>query len=338
MYRSINEFFFSKHYMYDANNRFNLRIKNAKILNSFQDPIKADLRLKKALYYYALELLDKSSIAIQPIAIAFGNIYFRENSRLQAAEIEIDNIVKGNVYVAVIKEQTVVTLLLMPLTISNEDIAKKIYDHDGTTIKQLRDMDFKELSFNDKKRKTIVIDLDMSDVDFMNLYPVVTLKNNKITTASGLSKIELDEITNKKEVKKERTFSINAIPQEFKALVPNKEFVIYEGMEIYVPYPDGPKKKKIRKLIIDETGTSRKFSLEFENTLKPMILDLNTTFIISPKMSNDVYKKLLIGFNLDENTELDFQGPITKFNFYKLGKGGSKVNKLGVIIDPKMYF
>lgn len=340
MYTSINEFFFSKHYMYDADNRFNLRIKNATILNDLQDLKKADKRLKKALYYYALEMLDKTSIAINPIAMVFGNIYFRENGRLQPAEIEIDNSVKGNVYVAIIKEQTVVTLLLMPITMSNGDIAKKIKDHDGTIIKQMRDMDLKELSLDDKRRKTIIIDLDITDAEFMNQYPIPTVKNNKLTNTSGLNTFELEEIENQKDIniKPERTFSINAIPMNMKSLIPNKEFVIYEGMEIFVPYPDGPKKKKIRRLIVDETGQSRKFAIEFENTLKPMELNIGTTFIISPKMSNDVYKKLLDGFELEDGSELDFQGPITKFNYYKKGKGGSTVEKLGVIIDPKSYF
>ena len=55
-------------------------------------------------------------------------------------------------------------------------------------------------------------------------------------------------------------------------------------------------------------------------------------------IANDVYKKLLQAFDLEDGTTLNFQGPIVKFNFYKKGKGGSKVAKLGVIIDPKQYF
>lgn len=338
MITCINEFFFSKHYLYDTDNRFNKRIKNAQILNNLQDPEKADKRLKRALYFYALEMLDKTSIAINPIAITFGNLYFRENKKLQPAELEIDNTVKGNVYVAIIKEQTVVTILLMPLSVSNQDIYDKIRAHDDTNIQQLRDIDLNQLSLDDRKRKTTIIDLDISDEEFNNQFTTPIVKNNALTLASGLTAKEIDDIKNHK-VKEKPKYSLQSIPLELKNFVPNKEFVIYEGMEILVPYTgQEPKLKKIRKLIVDETGDSRKFALEFENTLKPLELNLNTTFIISPKMSNEVYKKLLTAFELEDGTIINFQGPITKFNFYKKGKGGSTVEKLGVIIDPKLYF
>jgi len=338
MITCINEFFFSNHYLYDNDNRFNKRIKNAKILNNLSDPIKADKRLKKALYYYGLEVLDKTSIAINPIAITFGNIYFRDGGKLQPAELEVDNTVKGNVYSILIKNQTVVTITLLPLSISNQDIADKIKAHDGTVIQQLRDIDLKELSLNDKRRKTTIIDLDITDDEFATQFPLIHMKNNELTTASGLTTLEIEEIKNGPKKKEKPRYSLQSIPGEFKQYVPDKEFVIYDGMSILVPYPgQEPKMKKIRRLVVDETGDKRKFMLEFENTLKPMELKQAIPFIISPKMSNDVYNNLLNAFDLEEGTVLNFQGPIVKFNFYSKKKTGN-IPKLGIIIEPRSFF
>jgi len=335
MITSINEFFFSKHYAYDSDNRFNLRIRNAIIKNNLTKSDLAKTRFKKAMYYYALEILDKAAIAINPIAIVFGNLYFRENGKLIQAEIEVDKSV-GNVYIAIIKEQTVVTLLLYPFSYNNQDIVNKIKAHDDTDIKELRDIDFTKLSFDDRKRKNIIIDLDISDAEFNKQFPPINLKNNsinKILTPVELKANEEDKLnTPKKDV-----YSPTAIPLEFSKLIPNKEYVIYDGMEVLIQYPDGPKLKKIRKLIIDETGSSRKFSLEFENTMKPYPLEVGKNFIISPKISNEEYRKLIDAFELEDGKQFNFQGPITKFNFYSKQKTGS-IPKLGIIIEPKMFF
>lgn len=336
MITSINEFFFSNHYAYDSDNRFKLRVKEAIINNQFKDQALAESRFKKAMYFYGLGVLDKLATAINPLAIVFGNLYFRENKKLVLANISGDKN-SGNIYTAIIKDQTVVTLLLYPSTFSNQDIFDKIKNHDNTEVKELRDIDNNVLSLGDRKRKNIIIDLDISDTEFNAEYPAISLKNNPmkgILTPSEIMAIE-DE---KKNAPKAAVYSPTAIPMEFKNLVPNKEYVIYTGMEVLVNYPDGPKKKKIRSLIVDEKGASRKFSLEFENTAKPMPLELGTTFIISPKIANEEYRKLIDAFNLEDGTQVNFIGPITKFNFYKKGKGNSDRDKLGVIIDPRTYF
>jgi len=335
MITSINEFFFSKHYAFDNDNRFNLRIRNAKILNSLKNNQLAEQRFKKAMYYYALEVLDKTMIAINPIAIVFGNLYFKENAKLIQAEIEVDKSV-GNLYVAIIKEQTVVTLLLYPFSYNNQDIVDKIKAHDATEVKQLRDIDLNQLNLNDRKRKNIIIDLDISDLEFNKQFPPINLKNNpvnKILTPSELKANEEDKIN----TPKADVYSPTAIPLEFSKLIPNKEYVIYDGMEVLIQYPDGPKVKKIRKLIIDETGSSRKFSLEFENTIKAYPLEVGKNFIISPKISNEEYRKLIDAFELEDGKQFHFQGPIAKFNFYSKQKTGS-IPKLGIIIEPKMFF
>lgn len=335
MITSINEFFFSKHYAYDKDARFNLRIKNAKILNILANPILAEQRFKKAMYFYGLEMLDKMATAIGPIAIVFGNLYFRENNRLILADIEVDKS-KGNLYVAIIKEQTVVTLLLYPSTYSNQDIVDKIKAHDDTDIKQLRDMDMTILSLNDRKRKNIVIDLDINDAEFNKQFPPITVKNNSLNGI--LSPSEIKQIEDEKlALPKESKYSPTAIPIEFSKLIPNKEYVIYPGMEVLIQYPDGPKTKVIKNLIIDEKGSSRKFALEFERTLQPYPLEVGKNFIISPKISNEEYRKLIDSFGLEEGTQFNFQGPITKFNFYSKQKTGT-IPKLGIIIEPKIYF
>ena len=156
-------------------------------------------------------------IAINPIAIAFGNLYFKENGRLILADIEVDKN-SGNIYVAIIKEQTVVTLVLYPSTYSNQDIYDKLKSHDDTDIKELRDIDLNKLSLADRKRKNIIIDLDITDAEFNKLYPAVTLKNNqlsKILTPIELSKNEEDKLnTPQKDV-----YSPTAIPVEFSKLI-----------------------------------------------------------------------------------------------------------------------
>ncbi len=336
MITSINEFFFSNHYAYDGDNRFKTRIKEAKIINKLDNIELAENRLKRALYYIGLEILDKQVNKINNIGVVFGNIYFRQNSKIIPAEIEIDKNRVGNVYVVIISNNTVVTLKLFPLTSTNQIISDDIKNETDNPI-QLYDYNGNKLSLEDKKRPIIYIDLDISDDEFNKTYPKPILKNNKPNGIFTTYEIEDMNKEISTRVEKKDKFVPTIITSEMSKLVPNKEFVIYKGMEILVSYPDGPKKKIIRDLVVDEKGASRKFSLVFENTLKPMELNIGTTFIISPKMENDVYLQLLDGFNLEPGSELHFQGPITKFNFYKIGKGGSDRDKLGVIIQPRLY-
>lgn len=341
MVTSILEFFFSNHYLYDSNNRFNLRIKNAIILNKLENMELADKRLKKALFYYGLEVLDKTSIQLQPIGFVFGNIYFKEKGRLIPAEIQVDNERKGNVYVAVIDNQNVVTLVLVPITFSNEDIVNQIEKHDGKTLKALYDMDNKVLSLNDKKRKTITIDLDMSDSEFLSVYPAPVLKNNPYQqNGSGVSNSDMEWINKDKkeltDIKNTKT-SYQVIPENLKQFVPEKEFVLSEGQTIWVTYPDGPKQKKIKKIIRDEKGATHKYFLEFEATLKPFELNKGTMFIISPELKTENFRKLYTAFDLEFGTPLNFQGPIERLSYYSKEKTKS-VHKLGVIINPRNFF
>lgn len=339
MITTILEFIFTGHYLYDADNSFNKRIKNAKILNKLSNIELADRRLKKALFYYGLEMLDKMDIAQQPVGIVFGNLFFREAGRITPAELKLENGLKGNVYVAIVKNHEVVTLILMPLQSTNGEIAEKIKNHDGVELKALYDMDTKILGYSDSKRKSIVIDLDMADAEFDKIYRAPVLKNNQYQlNGSGVSNSDMVWINKEKDLKPEKIeFSLKAISPDIKSLIKEKEFVIYDGMTIFVPYPDGPKQKKIKKLIFDKTGSTVKYILEFENTMKPLELTRDMTFIISPKMQTDEYKRMYQEFGLEFGTPLNFQGPIVRFNPYSKEKTGNII-KLGIIINPRNYF
>lgn len=342
MITSINEFFFSDHYLYDKDARFIERVKKATVLNDFKDSELANTRFKKAMYYYGLEALDKISSTHSPIAIVFGNIWFKVGGKNIKAEIKIPEGREGNLYVAVIKDQTVVTLLLFPFDTTNEEIVQKIQDHDGTDVKRLYNNEGNPIAMEGKARKPIFIDLDISDQEFAKQYPAPLLKNNPYTKkGGGLSELEIfkieDELKHTKTDKVE--LSPQIIPQEFlsKEIV-EKEFVIATGDTIYVPYPGGDiKEKTIRELIIDETGPSRKYSLEFEKTAKIMDLKIGDTFIISPTMKTENLIQLFDHFNLPHDSKLNFIGKIVKFNFYSKKKTGT-IPKLGVIIKPTRFF
>jgi hypothetical protein len=332
MVTSILEFFFSNHYLYDADNRFNTRIKNAVVLNNLKNQSLADTRLKKALFHFGLGVLDKMSIAQQPIAMVFGNIYFREDGRLIPAEIQIDSNRKGNVYVAIINDQTVITLKLFPMTISNAEIAEDIEKHDGTVVKSMYDMDNKLLSLTDKKRKTIVIDLDITDAEFMTLYPAPILKNNPYQNGSGgVSQADMIWIEKEKNSNPEKTvLTGHALTADMKAIVQEKEWVINKGSTILVRYPDGIKPKTIDEIIIDDKSSPRKFILRFKNTAKLYPLNIDSNFISSPKQQTDTYNKLIDAFDLDPKADFNFEGPIKRFMDYTKRNGS-----IGIVIEPK---
>jgi hypothetical protein len=344
MITSILEFLFTNHYYTDDDNRFLYRVKNAKLLNTFNDLNLANRRFKNAMYSMALGQLDNKSYALSPIAITFGNIYFREGGKLQAANIEIDKGIQGNVYVAIIKGGEVVTLLLMPLNTTNQQIADKIKDHDGTEIKELLDLKtLSALNLSDKKRSTVIIDLDIPEIDFVKEFPAPQLKNNPWNISStGLSEAEIEEIDRMAKLKPAPapTFSIHAIDADKIAEVKDliKEYTIAEGQTILIPYPDGPKEKVIRKIVLDETGDNRKYYLEFEKTAKLFDLSAGTNFIISPKVKNDKYRKLLKMFNLSDDQFMNFQGKITSMSYYKGSRFSDGKHRLGILIDPKFYF
>jgi hypothetical protein len=311
-------------------------------MNDLSDVTKAKARFKQAMSYYCLEKLDKLSTTYNNVGLVIGNVFFRENGKIQAADLIVDKS-EGNTYIAIIGNDTVVTLMLVSGNMSNGDIfAKHDNEKDHSKLDKLIDINGKDLDLNSKKRETIIIDLDMDYAEFNKLYPVAKLKNNKWSNIN-FSKEEISDIEehNKKrekdEIANKEHFSPSAIPEDLKDQVPDKEFVIYEGMKILVFINGEIKWKTIKKLIINEKGDKREFSLEFENTLKTMPLELGSAFIITPEMKNEEYSKLLKAFDIDDDSKLSFIGKITKFNFYKKGKSGSKMDKLGVIINSRQY-
>jgi hypothetical protein len=342
MITTINEFLFTNHYLYDTDARFIQRVKNAEILNSFTNPELAKERFKKAMYYHGLETLDKLATPHSPVGIVFGNIFFRENGKIQKAQIQLPEGRVGNVYVAIIKDNEVITIILLPDNVTNQEIKDKIEAHDNVQIKKLYDISKNELELNNSKRKPIIIDLDIDDKEFSKLFPAPILKNNSYKKGSGgLTDAEVIKIED--EIKSQKTDKIimspTIIPQHLlTSEISEKEFVISDGSTILVPYPNGEiKEKTIRTLIIDETGDKRTFSLEFEKTAKVMDLKIGDTFIISPKMKTEHLIKLFDYFNLPHDSELNFMGKITKFNFYSKEKTGT-IPKLGVIIKPTKFF
>lgn len=333
MVTSILEFFFSNHYLYDADNRFTKRIKNVKIVNKLEKRELAELRLKKALFHYGLGVLDKTSIALQPIAIVFGNIFFRENGKITQAELEIENGRTGNVYVAIIGDQTVVTLKLFSINVTNQEIADDLERHDGTEIKALYDMDNNVLNMADKKRKTIIVDLDINDAEFLTQYPAPVLRNNPYNKGgNGVSKTDMEWIERDKPVVAEKPLMAgHVIPSDLKQYAPEKEWGISKGTVVLVRYPDGIREKTVQEIIVDDKGPNKKYSLRFEKTLNTYSLNVGGNFIISPKQQTDTYVRLMNAFALNPDDNINFEGPIRKFMDYMKKAKPS----LGVVIDPK---
>jgi hypothetical protein len=341
MITNLLEFYFSKHYFYDSDNRFKLRIKDAVILNELSQMDLAKTRFKQVLSYIGLTKLDNLSIQkYKAFGIVFGNLFFREHSKLIKANIQVDKS-EGNIYVAIIKNETVVTILLLPDFMTNQDILEKCNkEANNAQLETLIDISGNKLDMDSKKRPSLIIDLDIEYKEFNSQYPVI-LKNNQ-WSSNVFSDIEIGDFKkNAFDIEKTQKdnkviLSGQVIPEDVKKFIPEKEFVIYVGKKIFVPYPDGIKEKVIKKLIINEKGDKREFSLEFENTLKPMKLDIGTQFIITPNFNNDALDKLVKSFNLESENDLSFQGPITKFSYYSKAKTKS-IEKLGIFINSRLF-
>jgi hypothetical protein len=191
-------------------------------------------------------------------------------------------------------------------------------------------------------RDKIVIDLDLSFNEWNKLYPIMPKLKNNPWSNSAFSKQEIEDMEIKQldgdkiKGKEKIYFSPIAIPMDLKPMIKEKEFVISEGMTIYVNISDQIKEKKIRRLIINEKGDKREFTLEFENTLKLMPLILGMQFIIKPQIKNKEFLNLMGAFDLNENAEVCFQGPITKLSYYKKEKTKT-THKLGIIISPNFF-
>ena len=322
-----------------------LRIKNVKILNTeLNDNVLAKQRFRQALSYLALEQLDKISTTIKSIGLVFGTIFFKENGKLIKANLTDGEKAEGNLYVAIIKDDTVVTLLLLNSNLSNQDILEKCNKNsDNVKIEKLINIKGQDLDMSSNKRDAIIIDLDLPFAEWNKLYPIMPKLKNNPWSNSAFSKQEIEDMeikqldADKVKGKNKVYFSPMTIPMDLKPMIKEKEFVIYAGMNILVNIDGQIKNKIIRQLIVDERGEHRTFALEFENTLKPMNLALGTSFIISPEVKNVELLNLMGAFGLSENDEIAFQGPIVKFNYYKIGKGGSTIPKLGIVIQARQF-
>jgi hypothetical protein len=341
MITSLNEFHFSRHYLYDSDNRFTLRIKHAKIVNRLTKPELAQERFKRAMYYLALEKLDKLSFKEKTVGVVFGNIYFRSEKRLVPAEVQIDNNRVGNVYVVIVKDDEVVTIKLLPLKVTNQEIFDNI-TRDGANINTLIGIkNATVLDLNGSKRDAIVVDLDVTDAEFNKEYPIPVLKTNKTSGLSADDLALLDRGNKEREEERSKVFSASYIPSEIMTQVGDliKETVIAEGDTIFVPYPDGPKQKTIRKIHTVQKKGKRAFELEFNNTLTRLPLDPGVQYISTPKTKNEKYYRLLDLFKLDDDANINFQGKIVSVTYYSPEKAGRNGKMgLGVLIDPRSYF
>lgn len=351
MITTINEYLFTNHYILKPDERFKKRILNAEILNkNIKNVELAKNRFKIALSYYGLEMLDKIQRP-KDVGFVFGNIMFKEDKKAIPAELQTPDGVKGNVYVAVVKDGNVITLLLMPQMMDNNGILSKIQKDPDTQkfdgkIETLIANDGSELdvTIGNKKRKPIIIDLDISDEEFRNKYDIPLIKNSTnlqlVKAAELLDEFQLKQMQ-KIQQEQENTKNIVFLPPK-NASIPleNLEGVIYHGMEALIPEAGGAVYKMIREIEKVVYGNRIEYVLHFENTKKTFSLKEGITFIVKPVSKNtDTYKlKVMPKFDLTQEQDVYFKGNIKKFNPYPKGKGGSDRFKLGVIINPTSYY
>lgn len=344
MITTINEFKFSNHYVKDDDNRFEYRVKNAKIKNTdLKDIDKANKRFKAVLYYHSLETLHNMQKPGSMIGVVFGNTYFREDGRIKPAIIEVDKERNGNVYVAIVKEQTVTTMLLVPMSKSNADIIKQMKDHEKRVSKEkmtkpaiykgLYNLNGDKLEETGNKRKPLIIDLDIKDEDFNKQYPYPILPANVLNDIRGLSDFYKDEVS---KMKPREDTRIVYHPVSEKMPLAEKEFVIARDSEIlFKKNKDSePELKTIREIYVTEYGNRVKYEIELVGSLTRYELKRGMTFIISPAVENKQKRELMDMFNLEDGENISFSGPIVRFAPYPKGKGGSDRFKLGVVIKP----
>jgi len=336
MITSILEFRFSNHYFNDIDNRFKLRVKDAIIINDFKNKERAISRFRQVMYKTLLTQFDKmETLGAKHInyGLVIGEVVFIENKQIVPGIIKTDNNT-GNLYVAIIKNNTVVTLLLLNNKISNEDLLKKLNAHNirtGTTeITTIKNLNGVEIPLNAPRPK-IVVNLDITDAEFYDKFPAPLLSNNNYSI-NGFSKSEFDanDAMVKTALQNKVVMAGHALSADMKQYVPEKEWSIKPGTKVLVRYPDSIKEKTVDEIIIDETGSSRKYSLRFKNTAAIYPLNVNSNFIISPTTNSETYTRLRNAFELKPDAVLNFEGPIKRFMDY-MKKHGS----LGIIIDPK---
>lgn len=338
MITSILEFRFSDHYFKDLDNRFKYRIKDAELLNKFENPEKAKARFRQVMYDIALSKLDRMTTANRShlnYGLMLGEIVFIENGKIIPALIKGDNLT-GDTYVAIIKSDTVVTVLLFSNKTSNEDILAQLNKHESrsnsaTEITALKDINGIELPISSNVRPKITINLDTPDIDFYAKYKAPNLVNNTYSQ-NGFTEIEATKMQdNDKAVMLSKALMAgHVIPAEFKQYIPEKEWVLNVGTKVYVRYPDGIKPKIVDEIIVDEKGASRKYILRFKNTAALYPLNVGSSFISTPKQQTDAYNKLTTAFDIKPGDDVSFEGPIKRFMDYRKKTGG-----IGVVIDPK---
>lgn len=328
MITNILEFKFSDHYNSSPDNRLALRVINAQLVS---DPsASTKLRFLRAVLSVLIGDLDKIQLAsnIKSCLIVVP-LYLKRAGKISPLEFSADSRV-GSMYTVIVSNDRVVTILINKVSDSNEEIIKKAEQHSGEQIDQLYSWQFKPLQKEGKNRTSLVIDLDQSENEFLKSWPAVKLVNNSWNEA--LTSLEKDYLT-KTVFSPQFTQTSDEWIMQVKDLI--KEWTFTEGDEILVPYPDGPKLKKVRKIIQDTKGDKTKWLIEFEKTLKPFYLTAGTQFIISPKIKKDKYYKMLAVFGLSDQNQIFFQGPIKSVSAYKGSRFNDGKLRLGIIIEPR---
>ena len=338
MITSILEYRFSNHYFNDIDNRFKLRVKDVNILNNFENKEQAMIRFRMVMYNFLLTQLDKMETRNgkdRNYGLIFGEVVFINNDKIEPAQLKADNNV-GNLYVCIIKNDTVVTLLLLKNTLTNEEILSQLNAHEnrnpnGIKITSIKNMNGIDLSMDSKSRPKITINLDMPDSEFFTKYNSPILINNKYNSNS-FSVEDAEKMSNivKKYINDKPIMTGHALTADMKAIVQEKEWVINKGSTILVRYPDGIKPKTIDEIIIDDKSSPRKFILRFKNTAKLYPLNIDSNFISSPKQQTETYNKLIDAFDLDPKADFNFEGPIKRFMDYTKRNGS-----IGIVIEPK---
>lgn len=342
MITSILEFKFSDHYFYDNDNRFKIRVKDAKILNIFPDMALAYSRFKRVMYDILLNKLDTMRIDNLSVGLIVGEIVFVYGGKIVPAEIQIDNGKTGNVYVVPVSDNKITTLLLFKNSTTNVEILKQLDEHNKREkrpqINKLVSITGVDIDMNASTRTKIVINLDLSDSVFYAKHRAPAFAQN-LPSKYGFTELEAKKMTDddKARATDDIVMSGTIIPDEFKKQIPEKEWGVGPGTQVWIKYPDGLKLKEIEELLIDETSNSRKYSLRFKNTQKIYPLSIGGNFIITPEQQTDTYMRLVKTFDIKLGHVFSFDGPILRFMYYPKNTK-RPVTKVGIVIAPKQFY
>lgn len=349
MITTINEFKFSKHYQSDKNNRIALRIAQIKLTNKvkpeFEEIFKkmALNRTKHVLYHL---LLSKLNDLITPINGLFctGNLMLMANDKqlIGLTDIQTADGYTGNKYVAIVKDSVVLTILLYPSTLSDNDIISKANKHLDELPENGKKILYDKVTyFDDKKARKI--NLSLSDDAFMKLYPLTKLHSYNLPAAKniiddGVNEIEFSD-DNVEDIKFSNAFNIDKGNK-----IIDKEVVIQPGSIILFKKGDKYIKREVIETIVDSVN-AKTYYLRFKDKPKEKyLLEKGKNIILTPNSNNTNTKELFNKFNIEitDDEKVHFRGRIIKIQHYTPEKNGSIngpfiYDSFGVVILPTSF-